>query len=52
MKWVNEIVKYLLCMKYVEDSLVGWSTMNIPFSEIETCICVIAALPLNLVIAY
>ena len=39
-------------MKHVENSPALWLPMNVPFSEIEMCIHVIAALPLNLAIAY
>ena len=52
MKWANEIVKYLPCMKHVESSPAAWPTMNVPFSEIELCIHVIAALPMNLAVVY
>ena len=50
--WANEVIKYLPCMKHKEGSPAGWQTMNVPFSEIELCIHVIAALPINLATAY
>ncbi len=52
MKWANKVIKYLPCMKHVESSPDLWPTMNEPFSEIEIFIHVIAALPMNLDIAY
>ncbi len=52
MKWANEVIKYLPCMKHVENSPSGWPIMNTPFSEIELCIHIINALPLDLAVAY
>ena len=52
MRWANEIIKYLPCMKHVEDSPVGWLMMKVPFLEIKMYIHMIIALPMNLVIVY
>ncbi len=52
MRFANEISVYLPCMKHAEDSPVLWPTMNVPFSEMEMCIHVINALPMNLAAVY
>ncbi len=39
-------------MKHGKKSSVLWPTMNVPFLEIEMCIHVINALPMNLDVAY
>ena len=49
---LNEMTSYLPCMKQMEDSPPEMPKMNVPFSELEMCTHVIAALPIDLSVAY
>ena len=49
---LNEMTSYLPCMKQMEDSPPEMPKMNVPFSELEMCTHVIAALPVDLSVAY
>ena len=52
MQWANSVTKYLPCMKHMEDSPAALPQMNVPFSEMEMCTNVIAALPQEISTAY
>ena len=49
---MNEMTSYLPCMKQMEDSPTEMPRMGVPFSEMEMCTHVIAALPTDLSVAY
>ena len=49
---MNQMIKYLPCLKHVEGSPTDMPTMNKPFSELEMCTILITTLPLRMSTAY
>ena len=49
---MNEMTSYLPCMKQIEDSPDEMPKMDVPFSEMEMCTHVIAALLSDLSVVY
>ena len=49
---LNEMTKYLPCLKHVEGSPADLPRMNVPFTELEMCTNVIASLPLSIATGY
>ena len=49
---LNEMTRYLLCLKHVEDLPTDLEKMNVPFTELEICTNVIASLPLSISTGY
>ena len=49
---LNDMTKYLPCLKHVEDSPDDLPKMNVPFTELEMCTNVIASLPLSISTGY
>ena len=49
---LNEMTKYLPCLKHVEDSPNDLPKMNVPFTELEMCTNVTASLPLLISTGY
>ena len=52
MVMLNEMTSYLPCMKHMEGSPAEMPRMDVPFSELEMCTHVLAALPVDLTVAY
>ena len=52
MRWANDATKYLPCMKHMENAPAALPKMNVPFSEMEMCRNVIAALLTEISSAY
>ena len=49
---LNEMTKYLPCLKHVEGSPADLPKMNVPVTELEMCTNVIASLPLSIATGY
>ena len=49
---MNQMIKYLPCLKHMEGSPADMPTMNKPFSELEMCTNLIATLPMKMSTAY
>jgi hypothetical protein len=49
---LNEMTRYLPCLKHVENSPSDLKKMNVPFTELEMCTNVIASRPLSISMEY
>jgi len=52
MKDLNDMMKYLPCLKHIEGLPANLPTMNVPFSELDMCTNIIGALPVPMSTAY